>query len=60
MKIEAFSRAAAVKLIAKDGKAAGCEMDADLVGTAGVETAFNKKTRAAFYGDFFENAKVCF
>ena len=31
MKIESFSRAATVKLIAKDGTAAGCELDADLV-----------------------------
>ena len=58
VKVEAFCGVAAVKFIAEDWKAAACKMNADLVGTAGVETAFNKKTRAAFYGVFFENAKV--
>ena len=60
MQVEAFCEFAAVKFIAEDWKAAAGKMNADLVGTAGVEAAFNKKARAAFYGDFFENAEVCF
>ena len=35
-------------------------MDADLMGAAGIETAFYEKARAAFYGDFFKNAEVGF
>ena len=40
MKINSFCRSSTIECISKDGEALGGEVDADLVGAAGVEGTF--------------------
>ena len=58
MQVKAFCGGAAVEFVAEDGKATACQMNADLMGTAGVEAAFNKKAGAAFYGEALKNPEI--
>ena len=59
MEVESFCGFAAVEGVAEDGKVSAGKVDADLVGTAGVQAAFEEEAGAAFHGDFFEDAEVC-
>ena len=60
MEVEAVCGVAVVEGVAKDWEAAAGEVNADLVGAAGLERAFYEEARAVFYGDFFEDTEVCF
>ena len=50
----------AVKCIAQNWQTSACKVHTNLMGTAGVEAAFYKKTLAAFYSKLLENTKIGF
>ena len=60
MEVEAVCRDAAVEGVAEYWEVATCEVDADLVCAACVESTFYEEARAIFYGDFFDDAEICF
>ena len=60
MEVKSCCGVAVVEGVAQDGKVTAGEVNADLVGAAGLERAFYEEARAVFYGDFFEDAEVCF
>ena len=59
MQVQAFCGVASVESVPQNWKAAAGKVNANLVCAAGLESTFYKQARAAFYGDFAENAKIC-